>query len=67
MRSDAAVTLVTVHALIALLEDTGLLRITVDSNQKVNEHQLKGRAAPAAPAANATPQAAARAKNKLVS
>ena len=57
------------RALIALLEDTGLLRITVDNNQKVNEHELKGRAAPAAPtapAANATPEAAARAKKKLL-
>jgi hypothetical protein len=63
----AAVTLVTVRALIALLEDTGLLRVTVDSNQLVNEHELKGRAAPAAPAANAAPEVAARAKKKLVS
>ena len=30
-----ALTLVTVSALIALLEDTGLLRVTVDSNQLV--------------------------------
>lgn len=63
----AAVTLVTVRALIALLEDTGLLRVTVDSNQLVNEHELKGRAAPAAPAANVAPEVAARAKKKLVS
>ncbi len=65
MGCTAAVTLVTVRALIALLEDTGLLHVTVDSNQKVNEHQLKGRDAPAALAANAAPEAAARAKTKL--
>ncbi len=59
-----------VRALIALFKDTGLLRVTVESNRLVNEHELKGRAAPAAPtapAANAAPEVAARAKKKLVS
>ena len=64
----AAVTLVMMRALIALFKDMGLLRVTVECNQLVNEHELKGRAAaPSAPAANAAPEVAARAKKKLVS
>jgi hypothetical protein len=64
-RVEASVTLVTVRALIALLEDTGLLRVTVDSNQKMNKHQLKGCNAPAALAANAAPEVERAANQKL--